>query len=428
MVRAFRRSPPQFLAQLRTAGAAERPIRVGPERILLLDDASQVWTLLTTHARRTAKGRGLERARILLGDGLLTSEGATHQRHRRIIQEAFRPARIAEYRTAFADAARRTGRSWSDGGRIDLTAEMSALTLDAVGAALFGADVRDLAGRVGPALADLFVGFRLAMVPGGFLLLRSPLPAARRVRRARRELDAVVDDLIRRRRTGGRATVLDLLAAPDFSERAARDEVLTLFLAGHETTAMTLTWAYAAVDASPGLRTELEREWDRAPGDLPLTSAVVAETMRLWPPSWLFTRRVREPIELGDRTVPTGMMCLVSPALLHRDPRWWEHPDEFRPKRWLRESATDPAEVVFDPKQPGHPRGAYLPFGAGPRMCIGEQFARVEAVVMLAELGRSWQVRVSDPPPVPGPSSMTLRPQGAVGATTTARAPSVARR
>jgi cytochrome P450 len=143
---------------------------------------------------------------------------------------------------------------------------------------------------------------------------------------------------------------------------------------------------------------------------------VLAETLRLWPPSWLFSRRALEPLVLGERTVPVGTMCLISPALLHRDARWWEEPDRFRPGRWLRRGPG--AAVRFDAKAPGQPRGAYLPFGAGPRMCIGEQFAWAEAATMLAELGRSWRLRVHDTPLAVGRSSMTLRPNGPVRATT----------
>ena len=233
------------------------------------------------------------------------------------------------------------------------------------------------------------------------------------------ELENVVDDLVRGRWAGELPSgpVLDLLAAqPELTERQVRDQVMTLLLAGHETTAMALTWAVAAIDQAPAVRAELEAEWDAnpaaSPGELPLTMCVLAETMRLWPPSWMFSRRVLEPLELGGRTVPAGTMCLVSPALLHRDPRWWTEPDRFRPDRWLRR---EPGKADrFDPRAPGQPRGAYLPFGAGPRMCIGEQFAWSEAAIMLAELGRAWRIRVHDPPLTPGRSSMTLRPNGPV--------------
>ena len=249
------------------------------------------------------------------------------------------------------------------------------------------------------------------------------------MRSAKAELDDVVADLIRGRWRDGAAPapVLDRLAAqPELTSEQVRSEVMTLLLAGHETTAMALSWAMAAVDQAPAVRAGLEAEWDglgspfpgAGPDRLPLTMAVLAETMRLWPPSWMFSRRVVEPLTLGGRAVSAGTMCLVSPLLLHRDPRWWDEPEQFRPDRWLNGEPS--LDRRFDPKRPGQPRGAYLPFGAGPRMCIGEQFAWSEAATMLAELGRSWRVRVPDAPR-PGPSSMTLRPDGLVRATTLRR-------
>jgi cytochrome P450 len=423
-MRAFRRSPMDFLDVLVTRGASRVPLRVGPEQVLLIDDASQAWELLTTHARRTGKGRGLVRARLLLGAGLLTSEGAEHLRDRRALQPAFHPKQVSDYQAQFAGAARRAADRWSDGGEIDLVAEMSAMTLDGAGSALFGSDLRGPTPQITRALTHLLAGFRLAMAPGGPTLLRSRLPAAVRVRAAKGELESIVDDLIRGRWAAESPSgpVLDLLAAqPELTDHQVRDQVMTLLLAGHETTAMSLTWALAAIDQAPAVRAELESEWAAHPENArPLTMAVLAETLRLWPPSWMFTRRVLEPLVLGGRTLPVGMMCLVSPALLHRDPRWWDEPEQFRPDRWLRRT---PGQADrFDPKGPGQPRGAYLPFGAGPRMCIGEQFAWSEAATMLAEIGRAWRVGVHDAPLTAGRSSMTLRPRGLVRATTLRRA------
>jgi cytochrome P450 len=431
LMRAFRRSPMDFLDVLVASGAGTVPLRMGPERVLLVDDPTQVWELLTTQARRTGKGRGLVRARLLLGDGLLTSEGEKHLRHRRALQPAFHPKRIADYLAHFAGAARRTADRWSDGGDIDLVAEMSGMTLDGAATALFGSDLRTAAPQITHALTNLLAGFRLAMAPGGPALLRSPLPVAVRVRAAKAELENVVEDLIRGRWAGKPplGPVLALLASqPEFSDGQARDEVMTLLLAGHETTATALTWALAAIDQAPAVRADLEAEWDARPeavptaelaDALPLTTAVLAETLRLWPPSWMFSRRVLEPVVLGGRTVPVGTMCLISPALLHRDPRSWAEPERFWPDRWLRRV---PGRADrFDPRSPGQPRGAYVPFGAGPRMCIGEQFAWSEAATMLAELGRTWRLRIRDTPLTAGRSSMTLRPNGPVHATTSHR-------
>lgn len=424
LVRAFRRSPTEVLDVLVASGAGRAPVRIGPERVLLVHDPAEVWELLTTHARATGKGRGLVRARPLLGEGLLTSEGDRHRQARRGLQPAFTAPQVAGYRPGFAAAAERAAARWSDGGEVDLVAEMSALTLDGVGATLFGADLSTAAPRITSALTTLLAGFRLAMAPGGARLLRSSLPAAVRLRAAQAKLEQIVDDLVR----VGRGPVLTRLAGRPATE--VRDEVMTLLLAGHETTAMALTWALAALDRLPAVRAGLEAEWDALPAEsstwdgpvyaLPRTMAVLAETLRLWPPSWLFSRRVRGPVRLGGRPVPAGTMCLVSPALLHRDPRWWTEPGRFRPDRWLHAGA-DGTER-FDPKAPGQPRGAYLPFGAGPRRCIGEQFAWAEAATLLAVLGRSWRLRLADAPLTVGPASMTLRPAGRVRAVTAARA------
>ncbi|MFL6064169.1 MAG: cytochrome P450 [Friedmanniella sp.] len=430
LVRAFRRSPQDFLNLLLASGAGEHPIRVGPERVLLIEDATEAWELLTVHAHRTGKGRGLVRARLLLGEGLLTSEADEHLRQRRALQPAFRATELGGYEADFARAARHLADRWLDGGEVDLVAELSALTLDGAGSTLFGSDLRGPATQISRALSDLRAGFQLAMAPAGPLLLRSPLPVAVRVQAARAALGNVVDDLIRGRWSsrGRRGPVLDLLASqPNLSAGQVRDQVTTLLLAGHETTAMTLVWALAAIDQAPEVRGPLETEWDATAGTpvgqpaevLPVTLAVLAETLRLWPPSWMISRRVLEPVILGDRTIPVGTMCLVSPALLHRAPRWWSEPDRFLPERWLRR--TPGGADRFDPKAPGQPRGAYLPFGAGPRICIGEQFAWSEAATMLAELGRSWRIRVHHAPLTAGRSSMTLRPRGPVRATTCRR-------
>jgi cytochrome P450 len=430
LIRAFRRSPVEFLDVLTANSAHRTPLRIGSEQVLLVDDPNDVWALLTAHARQTAKGRGLVRARLLLGDGLLTSEGDLHRQHRRALQPAFHAQQIAGYETSFAKAAQRAGGRWTDGGEVDLVTEMSAMTLDGAGTALFGADLRAAAPQISRALTDLLGGFRLAMAPGGPRLLRSRLPVARRLRAAKADLDRIVDDLLREARADHTplGPVLDLLTSqPGFTDEQVRSEVMTLLLAGHETTAMALTWTLAAIDQAPAVRAELEAEWDaaarasRAEGaadGLPRTRAALAESLRLWPPSWMFSRRILEPVTLGGRSVPAGTMCLVSPYLLHRDPRWWPEPALFRPGRWL--TAEPGEDVRFDPRTPGAPRGAYLPFGAGPRMCIGEQFAWTEAATMLAELGRTWRVRVPRAPR-PGPSSMTLRPDGFVRATTSRR-------
>jgi cytochrome P450 len=433
----LRRSPLPFLTGLAATHPRTATLRIGPERVVVVNDADLAHELLTLRARATVKGRGLARARFLLGDGLLTSEGDVHRTRRRRVQPAFHRARVEAYRPAVAAAAAARCARWSEGDRIDLGAEMSRLTLDVAGRTLFGADVSGSAAEVTDALTDVVRAFRTVMMPGGGLVLRSPLPAGRRLRRARARLDTVVDDLVRGRRRAPRAgdgprTVLDLLldddTAPPLTAGEVRDEVMTLLLAGHETTALALTWSLAAVAGDEGVRVQLEDEWDRAdvedlrPDALPWTTATIAEALRLWPPAWVIGRRATDGFRLGDAWVPAGTLCLVSPLSLHRDPRWWSEPDRFVPQRWLRavdeaeDSASASTGVVFRPARDGRPRGAYLPFGAGPRVCVGEAFAWAEAVALLAAVGSRWRVRLLGPSPVPGRPGITLRPRQPVRA------------
>jgi cytochrome P450 len=424
VLRGLRRSHVDLLCKL----AADHPeqvwFRLGPERVLMVNNADLAWQLLTTHAGQTIKGRGLTRARVLLGDGLLTSEGPRHLKNRRALQPAFHRAQVTNYLQCFETAAANTSASWQDGDSIDLVSEMAALTLDAAGVALFGTDLRQHAPQIGHALGDFLGSFRTSMFPGGPLLLRSPLPTGRRLRKARHILDQMVEELVTTRRKSGalgNTNVLDLLlnGIVELSDQQIRDEVMTLLLAGHETTAMALTWAFAAIDANPGVRALLEAEWAQPRPDtaaevmrrLPYTTATIAETLRLWPPAWAIGRRAKEQIVLGNITVPPGSICFLSPLSLQRDPRWWTEPLEFRPERWLTREGDGPLQ--FDPRTPGHPRGAYLPFGAGPRICIGEHFAWVESISMLAEIGRAWKVQIEAPPLRPGRPSVTLRPQSA---------------
>ncbi len=405
-------------------------------------DVGRRATRLTTHARVTAKGRGLEHARILLGDGLLTSEGEEHRRHRRALQPAFHPEHMAAYLAFMLAAANRSMSTWRDGREIDLTRQMSALTLDAVASALFGDDLRERADDVQAAMETFLGDFRVVMLPFGRRLLEQYPPRRRRLEAAWASLDGVVEAIVAGLRTARsegrdaagltteRGTVTrQLLSGPvPLSDTQIRDHVLTLLLAGHETTAMGLTWAYVLLADDPDLLTALQREWDGAPtaldpltlpATLPLTTAVVAETFRLRPPAWLIGRRATAPFRLGGLDITPGTLVIVTPAGLHRDARWWPEPDSFDPGRWL---ATGPAGAVhFTPRLSGQPRGAYFPFGAGPRQCIGEQFAWIEATALLAELGRRWTVDVHRPLPAPGPASITLRPGGVVRATLHAR-------
>jgi cytochrome P450 len=289
--------------------------------------------------------------------------------------------------------------------------DMAALTLRIVGQTLFAADLTEDSTAVSTAMAQLLSRYQRVMLPGARLLNRLPLPSTRVLMSAITELDAVVDRLIAEQRAGlgDDGTVLALLLrARDedgrpMPDRLVRDEVLTLMLAGHETTANALVWTWLLLDRNPAAAERLHAELDAASSrarmaELPYTHAVIAESMRLYPPAWVIGRRMIADVTLAGWSIPAGSLVLASQWVTHRDPRWWPDARAFTPERWLT------ADGRFDEAAPGQPRGVYFPFGMGRRVCIGESFAWTEAVLVLAALARDW-----GPSLVPG-HTIALRP------------------
>lgn len=371
-----------------------------------------------THASNFVKGRGLERAKRLLGEGLLTSEGELHLRQRRLMQPAFHRRRIEAYGEIMADHAVQTRDRWQDGQTIDMSAEMMRLTLAIVGKTLFGANVEAEAGEIRRALTEAIHLFHVLILPGAERLERLPLPFVRRFRAARAQLDAVIYRLIaEHRRSGGdRGDLLSmLLSAQDedasrMTDAQVRDEAMTIFLAGHDTTANALTWTWYLLSLNPEAEDTLHEELaatlaGRAPTlddlpRLPYTRAVISEAMRLYPPAWILGRRALADYSVGGFTIPRDSVLLLAPVVTQVDPRWFPDPLCFDPSRWLSEEA-----------QSSRPRFAYFPFGGGPRICIGEQFAWMESVLLLATLAARWQARLTSGPPVVPEPIITLRPK-----------------
>jgi cytochrome P450 len=396
-------------------------VRFGSEHAYLLFEPDLVRRLLVDAGRSTTKGRGLQRAKELLGEGLLTSEDAFHQRQRRLIQPAFHADRVAAYAEVMCAEARDLSDAWRHGACVDMSTEMSTLTLRIVGRALFGTDLRaeDVA-LVSHALGTFLARFELLMMPAAAVLGRIPTRRNLRLRAARAHLDALVYRLIAEHRAAGDTGDLlsMLLAASEdgdgMSDRQIRDEALTLLLAGHETTANALTWAWLLLGGDRDVSLRLHREVDalgRPPtyndlDALPFTRAVIAESMRLYPPAWVIGRRTTEPLELDGYTVPAGALVVASQWVLHRDPRWWQAATAFLPERWIR------ADGRFDDTAPGAPRGAYFPFGAGRRVCIGESFAWTEAVLVLATLAQGWSADLLPETTMDTRPVITLRPAG----------------
>ena len=425
------RRPLEFLPSLARDYGDIAVIHIGKQPIVLLSHPDQIRDVFVTHARQFHKGRGLERARVLLGNGLLTSEDDFHLRQRRLAQPAFHRARVAAYGETMTAYAERRGSQWHDGQVLDLSREMAAYTLAVVGKTLFDADIESEAPEIGEALGAAIAAFNYSVLPLGELLMKLPIPAARRFRRGRERLDATIYRMIAERRASGsdRGDLLSmLLLAHDtegdgsgMSDLQLRDEVMTLLLAGHETTANLLTWTFYLLSQHPEVEARLHSELDTL-GDAPLGAddvvrlpyarAVLAESMRLYPPAWIVGRRALAPYDVGDFTIPARTIVLMSQWIVHRDARWWPRAECFEPERWL------PGGTAMDASRP---RFSYFPFGAGTRVCIGEQFAWMEGILALAAFARRWRLRLVDGHRVEPQPIVTLRARHGMRMVTHAR-------
>jgi cytochrome P450 len=415
-IRAFRRDPIGLLERAAAFGDVAR-LRTPRYPTFVLNHPDLVWDVLVTDNRSFHKGPTMEAAKRVLGDGLLTSEGEHHRRQRRLIQPLFQSARLGAYVPAMLELADRASERWRDGQVLDVHAEMSRLTLGIVVATLFGFDLDEREARaVSAALTEVLAQYPRSFSPFLRLSERLPLPANTRFDHATRVFDRTVYGLIDRRRAEG-AHGDDLLSRmiraqdEDGAMTAAqvRDEAITLFLAGHETTSNALSWAWWLLARSPGAERRLHAETDEielepaaglpAADRLPFARAVLDESMRRYPPAWAIGRRSTGSHRAGGYELPAGSVTIVSPWLLHHDPRWWKDPEAFAPERWLE-------------PDPDLPRAAFLPFGAGPRMCVGEPFARLEAVLLLARVARSWRFEAALDAEVGLQPAITLRPRG----------------
>ena len=417
---AMRRDPLAFLTKIaREYGDVVR-FRLGPVELHLLNRPEFIRDVLVTHAASFHKGRGLERAKRLLGEGLLTSEDPVHLQRRRMIQPVFHHERIASYGEVMVEHGERLSRRWRDGETLDMSREMTRLTLGIVGRTLFDTDVESEADEIGDALTTAVGLFsRTLTLPFFELLDRLPLPGNRRFERSKARIDATIARMIaeRRRAPGERTDLLSLLlAASDpegdggtMTDAQVRDEAVTLFLAGHETTANALTWTWYLLSQNPADEAKLHAEVDAVLGHrqatladlpkLPYTEMVLAESMRLYPPAWIVGRRALGDYSVDGYTIPKRSIVVACQWVTHRDPRWFPQPERFDPGRFRPEAKA------------ARPKFAYFPFGGGPRVCIGEGFAWMEGVLLLATLARRWRLRLEAGQTVQPAPSITLRPK-----------------
>ena len=409
--RRIKSDPLAFLDDLARPPAGDIvPFSLAGRPAFLLRHPDLVEAVLVSQQHKFVKAYGLHRARRLLGNGLLTAEGEQHRRQRNAAQPAFHRSQLERYAAIMASHAVRARDRWQPHQTIDVFAEAGALTLAIVGETLFGADVESLSVEVRQAV----MAASDALDP-----LISLLAPARRVRPQRERLAGIIDDLIvRHQRAGGdRENLISLLLAsqetgPDTITDQVRDAALTILLAGHDTIATALVWTWILLSQQPDAAGQMEKEVRAVLGsrmataadvpELVFTRAVLSESLRLRPPAWVVARSSTEDLELGGIHVPAGAIVLISQYLMHRDERFYSNPMAFEPERWL------------DRRQEGRPKMAYIPFGAGPRSCIGEGFAWMEGVVLLATFAQRWRLRLVDQESIQPHPKITFRPPPAL--------------
>lgn len=409
-------------------GMIDRVAKVGPVArfdmahipVYVVTDADLAHQILVEDAAKFKKSAGLQFLMPMLGDGLLTSEGETHKRHRKLLAPAFAPKRLAAYADIMVDETLAQLSHWRRGQTFDLAEELMEMTLAIAGRTLFGVDVRRDAATVAEGLE---LGMR-AVVDGfsSFVQLGYdwPLPRHLKMRKAVRLLDDVVYRLIAEGRARGtdRGDVLSvLLMARDedtsLSNQQVRDEVMTLLLAGHETTANTLSWTWYELGRNPHVLARVEEEVSKVLGGrritaadlpaMPYSLAVIEEAMRLHPPAYNTGREALEDVTIGGHRLPVKSTALINIRGIHRRADYFPDPLAFQPER------------MFADAKKARPRHHYLPFGAGPRVCIGSHFALMEAQLALATMVQHASVKILASAIEPEPL-VTLRPRGGLPA------------
>ena len=400
----YLRNPIGFMQEAATYGDLVT-LSVKPALLLLVNHPDLIRDIIVTYHQLVGRGPNANVLKYAMGDGLVTAGDVDHLRQRRLMQPQFHRSRIAGYGAVMQEYAAHHQTQWRDGQRVDMTREMGGLTLRIVVKTLFGLELPADVRRFGEAfeLINNYLCARINQPPRlREFLHRMPMPYTMRFRRARASLDSIIFGSIAERR--GLATRSDdllslLLEARledddgqgvPLTDQQVRDQTITMFAAGHETTAVCLTWTWYLLARHPQLQARFHAELDevigrRAPtledlANLDFTDRILAESLRLYPPIWFWSRMAYQPFKLGDYDIPPGALLASPQLIVQRDGRWFDEPLEFRPDRWTP-----------DFRQNLH-RYAYYPFGGGPRQCIGEAFAMMEAKLILATLGQRWRV------------------------------------
>lgn len=417
----LRRDPPRFFANLaRTYGDVTRFTVFGREA-LLFAEPDLIKEVLLGQPKNFRKSRGLQLAKALLGDGLLTSEGEMHKRQRKLASPAFAKNRMGRYGEEMVRIARAHADTYAPNERVDVNQQMMRLTLAIVNKTLFDADVTGDAPKVAAALEVILNNMDRLLNPFTEIMNMLPLPSTLRLREATETLNTIVYRIIadRRANPGDRGDLLSIfLEAQDeesggakMTDKQIRDECLTLFIAGHETTANALAWTLYLLAKNPVWITKAQAEIRQATGGLPLAAEhfphlktlynIFAESLRLYPPAWTISREATVDTEVYGYKVSAGTTVVMSQWVMHRHPKYWPDAEKFDPDRFLTEN------------EETRPKFAYFPFGGGPRQCIGDQFAWMEGVLILAVLLEQFTPKLATPGYEADIHPMiTLRPRG----------------
>ncbi|HKZ78709.1 MAG TPA: cytochrome P450 [Pyrinomonadaceae bacterium] len=414
----FNRDTLSFITRCRSYGDVVR-MRFFYITVYFLYHPEHIEFVLSTNAKNFIKSRSLRSNffQRLVGNGLLTSEGDFWRRQRRLAQPAFHRQRISSYAQVMVEYTQRMCSSWRDGETRDIYRDMMRLTLGIVVKTLFNTDIRNDADRVGSALGKMVKPFASQATLKWIADNRLPTPTHRRFHKAAREIDEIVYRIIAERRASGsdQGDLLSmLLAAHDeddgtqMTDRQLRDEVMTLFLAGHETTALTLSWAWYLMARNPEVEKKFHAELGDVLGDSPPTLADVSrlkytemiakESMRLYPPAYGVGREAIEECEIGGFRVAPKTQVFMFQWATQRDERFYPEPDRFYPERWTEDFSNS------------LPKYAYFPFGGGPRICIGNYFAMMEIILVMATIGQQFRLPLVSRAPVKLLPAMSLRP------------------
>lgn len=392
--------------------------KLGRRHVVFLSNPEYIREILVVQNSNFVKERTVQRMKMLVGEGLITSEDPFHRKQRMLAQPAFYRQRISAYGGDIVAKAAAFRDRWQVGQPLDISQEMMHLTLDIIAKTLFASDVAAEVAEISREVNAIMGLYNfLVIVPLAEMLQHYPLPGMKRFRQARGRLDAIVYRMIEehRRENRDRGDLLSMLLAARYDDgsampdRQVRDEVMTIFLAGYETIANALTWTWYLLSQNPEAERKFHAELDSVLGasdagydDVPrlrYTEMVLAESMRLYPPAWAMGRLALEDFALGPYFLPRGTTVFMSQYIMHRDPRYFPDPERFDPERWRPEAKT------------ARPRFSYFPFGGGARQCIGESFAWMEGILILATLGRRWRLRHVPGHRVEPQPLITLRPK-----------------